>query len=88
MGRPLGSKNKTNFRTMGAAFTKMPTNPGPRGEEKLTPVEIPVASTKKLEYTALEWQVAEELRIFCGVPGCQAKNHLFGARRIIELVRA
>jgi hypothetical protein len=83
MGRRLGSKNKVRDLPIGRndAGIKAPSYEIALGYPK------EAASPKKDEYTNLEWKIAEELHSYCMVPGCQVKNHLFGSRRIIEMVQ-
>ena len=82
MGRPKGSVNKNKLLPLGRNDA---VNTSPSLEIS---VDVPTeaASPKKGTYTALEWKIAEALHEMCMMPGCVSKNHLFGARRIIELV--
>jgi hypothetical protein len=83
MGRPKGSVNKNRRLPIGRndVGIKAPSFELALGYPK------EAASPKKDEYTELEWKIASELHQWCGIPGCSPKVHLFGAKRIIEMVR-
>lgn len=52
----------------------------PRGRPRKVPVEPLVPES-------LEWEVAQVLSGYCGVPGCNPKNHKEEAIRLIEIMK-